>query len=139
MISNAAITQTINSIRYYHSTLHSTLVSQSPRQTKYLQLFSSTGRGKPGPKGPNNELIKAIIEIKQRNTNFGCPRIAFIISNTFGIEINTDVVRIVLMKHYHPSPEDRGGPSWLSFIANTKDVSEYWVTRVLMPSQYSIE
>jgi hypothetical protein len=25
------------------------------------------------------------------------------------------------MKHYHPSPNDRGGPSWLSLIANMKD------------------
>ncbi len=88
---------------------------------KYLQLFSSTGKGKPGPKGPNNELIKAIVEIKQRNPNFGCPRIAHIINNTFGFKINKDVVRRVLMKHYHPRPDDRGGPSWLSFIANMKD------------------
>ena len=88
---------------------------------KYSQLFSSHGKGKPGPKGPNSDLIKAIIEIKQRNPNFGCPRIAYIINNTFGIEINKDVVRRVLMKHYHPKPDNRGGPSWLSFIANMKD------------------
>ncbi len=88
---------------------------------KYLQLFSSTGKGKPGPKGPNSDLIKAIVEIKQRNPNFGCPRIAYIITNTFGIEINKDIVRRVLMKNYHPTPDNRGGPSWLSFIANMKD------------------
>ena len=97
-------------------TFHKALVKR-----KYLQLFSSTGKGKPGPKGPNNELIKAIVEIKQRNPNFGCPRIAHIINNTFGFKINKDVVRRVLMKHYHPRPDDRGGPSWLSFIANMKD------------------
>ena len=66
-------------------------------------------------------MIKAIVEIKQRNPNFGCPRIAFIITSTFGIEINKDIVRRVLMNHYHPRPDDRGGPSWLSFIANMKD------------------
>jgi len=66
-------------------------------------------------------LIKAIVEIKRRNPNFGCPRIALIITNTFGIEINKDVVRRVLMKHYHPRPGDGGGPSWLSFIGNMKD------------------
>jgi hypothetical protein len=59
-------------------------------QRKYRQLFSSTGKGKHGPKGPNSDLIKAIIEIKQRNSNFGYPRIALIIRNTFGIEINKD-------------------------------------------------
>ncbi|MDW3095039.1 MAG: integrase core domain-containing protein [Gammaproteobacteria bacterium] len=88
---------------------------------KYLRLFSSTGKGKPGPKGPNSDLIKAIVEIKQRNPRFGCPHIAHIINNTFGIDINKDVVRRVLMNHYHPRPNDRGGPSWLSFIANMKD------------------
>ncbi len=88
---------------------------------KYLRLFSSTGKGRPGPKGPNRDLIKAIVEIKQRNPNFGCPRIAYIITNTFGVEVNKDVVRRVLMKHYHPRPNDSGGPSWLSFIANMKN------------------
>ena len=88
---------------------------------KYIRLFSSHGKGKPGPKGPNSDLIKAIVEIKQRNPSFGCPRIALIINNTFGIEINKDVVRRVLIKHYHPKPGDRGGPSWLSFIGHMKD------------------
>ena len=88
---------------------------------KYLKLFSSHGNRKSGPKGPNSDLIKAIVEIKRRNPSFGCPRIALIITNTFGIEINKDVVRRILMKHYHPRPRDGGGPSWLSFIGNMKD------------------
>ncbi len=79
---------------------------------KYIRLFSSHGKRKPGPKGPNSELIKAIVDIKQRNPRFGCARIALIITNTFGIEINKDIVRRVLMKHYHPSPDNRAGPSW---------------------------
>jgi len=90
-------------------------------QRKYRRLFSSQGKGKPGPKGPNSDLIKAIVEIKQRNPGFGCPRIALIISTTFGIQINKDVVRRVLMQHYHPRPGDGSGPSWLSFIGHTKD------------------
>lgn len=53
-------------------------------------------------------MIKAIVEIERRNPNFDCPRIAFTITNTFGIEINKDIVRRVLMKHYHPRPDDRG-------------------------------
>jgi hypothetical protein len=61
-------------------------------QRKYRRLFSSHGKRKPGPKGPNSDLIKAIVEIKQRNPRFGCPRIALIITNTFGIEINKNVV-----------------------------------------------
>ncbi len=88
---------------------------------KYLKLFSSTGNVKPGPKGPNNELIKAIVEIKQRNPRFSCPRIALIITDTFGIELNKDVVRRILINHYHPKPGDRNGLSWLSFIGHMKD------------------
>ena len=65
-------------------------------------------------------MIKGIIEIKRRNPNFGCPLIAHIITNTFGIETNKDNVRRVLMKHYHPSPDDRGDPCLLSFIATMK-------------------
>ncbi|MFT5451419.1 MAG: putative transposase [Enterobacterales bacterium] len=95
---------------------HKTLVKR-----KYLKLFSSTGKGKPGPKGPNSDLIKAIIQIKRHNPRFGCPRIALITTNTFGIEINKDVVRRILMKHYHPRPGDWDGPSWLSFLGNMKD------------------
>ena len=88
---------------------------------KYLQLFSYHGNRKSGPKGPNSDLIKAIVEIKHRNPSFGCPRIALIITSTFGIEINKDVVRRVLMRHYHPRPGERDGPSWLSFIGHMKD------------------
>jgi len=101
----------------------STLLSfhKALAKRKYLRLISSHGNKKSGPKGPNNDLIKAIFEIKRRNPSFGCPRIALIITNTFGIEINKDVVRRVLMQHYHPRPGDGTGPSWLSFIGSMKD------------------
>ncbi len=91
----------------------STLLSfhKTPVKQKYQRLFSSHGNSKPGHKGPNSNLIKAIVEINRRNPNFGCPHIALIITNRFGIEINKDVVRRVLMKHYHPRPGDGNGPS----------------------------
>ena len=66
---------------------------------KYRILFSSKRRSKPGPKGPAPELVRAIVETKERNPRFGCPRIAIIISTTFGLEIDKDVVRRVLAKH----------------------------------------
>jgi len=69
---------------------------------KYRRLFSSRKRTKPGPKGPPEPLISAIVELKRRNRGFGCPRIALIISKTFGIEIDKHVVRRVLAKHYRP-------------------------------------
>ena len=54
---------------------------------KYRALYSPHRRGKPGPKGPSKKLIDAIVELKRRNPRFGYPRIARIISKTFGIEV----------------------------------------------------
>ena len=51
---------------------------------------------------------------------FGCPRIALIISTTFGIEIDKDVVRRVLAKHYRSGLRG-GGPSWLAVLGDTPD------------------
>ena len=87
---------------------------------KYQALFSAHSRGKPGPKGPSQELIRAIVELKRRNQRFGYPRIARIISKTFGLEIDRNVVRRVLAKHYHPE-DDGNGPSWLTFLGHMKD------------------
>ncbi|MFC1796442.1 hypothetical protein ACFL1V_05030 [Pseudomonadota bacterium] len=42
------------------------------------------------------------------------------ISLVFGIEIDKDVVRCVLAKHYRPKPESNG-PSWLTFLGRSKD------------------
>src|SRR2546429_1816471 len=43
---------------------------------KYRMLFSPDRRRQPGPKGASAELIRAVVEMKQRNPNWGCPRIA---------------------------------------------------------------
>jgi hypothetical protein len=68
---------------------------------KYRRLFTSSGSlRKPGPKGPSAQLIAAIVEMKRRNPRFGCVHIAQKISHTFGLDINKDVVRRVLVKHY---------------------------------------
>ena len=58
--------------------------------------------------------------MKRRNPKFGCVRIAQQVSHAFGIEIDKDVVRRVLAKHYRPAP-GADGPSWLSLIAQLKD------------------
>ena len=87
---------------------------------KYRRLFSPKKRTKPGPKGPSEPLIQAIVELKRRNPRFGCPRIALIISKMFGIEIDKHVVRRVLAKHYRPE-SGGNGPSWLTFLGHTKD------------------
>jgi putative transposase len=88
---------------------------------KYRRLFSSSPcPQQPGPKGPSEALIQAIIELKSRNPRFGCPRIARIISHTFGVDIDKNVVYRVLSKHCRPAPGG-SGPSWLSFIGHTTD------------------
>lgn len=50
---------------------HRTLVKR-----KYQRLFGSIYNGKPGPKGPRDELIKLVLEVKKRNPDYDCPKIA---------------------------------------------------------------
>ena len=59
----------------------------------YRRLFSSSEcPKKPGPKGPSEALIQAIIELTSRNPRFGCPRSARIFSRTFRANIDKNVV-----------------------------------------------
>jgi putative transposase len=96
--------------------LHSVL-----RKRKYRMLLSS-GRGRrPGPKGPNKALIDAVVAMKRRNPNWGCPRIAQQITLAFGVEIDKDVVRRLLSVHYRPEADSGRGPSWLTFFGHMKD------------------
>jgi putative transposase len=93
--------------------LHRVLVKR-----KYRLLFSR--RVRPGPRGPQKELVDAILEMKRRNPKWGCPRIAQQITLAFGIEINKDVVPRILSAHYRPDSYS-GGPSGLTFIGHMKD------------------
>ena len=96
--------------------LHQCLVRR-----KYRALFSSRRSGnRPGPKGPSDEVVHLIVDLKRRNPSFGCPRIALIIATTFGVTIDKDVVRRVLDKHLRPGTGG-GGPSWLTVIGHAKD------------------
>ena len=86
----------------------------------YQLLFSSRKKAKPGPKGPSDALVRVIVEFKQRNARFGCPRIAQQMNKAFGVHIDKDVVRRVLAKHYRPDPY-HGRPSWETFLRYTRD------------------
>jgi putative transposase len=90
------------------------------KKRKYSRLFSSKSPKKPGPKGPSQELIDAILEMEKRNPRMGTPTIAQQISIILGIEVDKDVVRRVLDLHYKP-PSGGNGPSWLTFIGHIKD------------------
>src|SRR4051812_39600893 len=93
---------------------------QALRNRKYRCLFSSQQKRRPGPGGPRRELIDAVVQMKQRNPTWGCPRIAQQIALAFGIPINKDVVRRILAARYQPAP-DAGGPSWLTVLGHAKD------------------
>ena len=94
---------------------HRTLVKR-----KYRLPFSPKRRGKPGPQGPDAELIAATVEMKHRNQRFDCRRIAQQLSFRFGVEIDKDVVRRVLARRYRPPPGSQG-PSGLTFLGHSKD------------------
>ena len=87
---------------------------------KYRLLFTQLYGRKRGPKGPSRELISAIVEMKYRNPRFGYQRIADQISLTFDVDLDKDVVRRVLAKHYRSKPGSNG-PSWLTFLGHTND------------------
>ncbi len=108
---------------------------------KYRRLFSSSHLPRtPGPKGPSDALVQAIVELKSRNPRFGCPRIARIMSRTFGVDIDKNLVRRVLAKHYRP--HGGGGPSCIGhatdslwsidlFRCESIVLQSYWVLVVM--------
>ena len=93
---------------------------QAIKNRKYRLMFSPKRPSKPGPKGPGKDLIEAVVQMKQRNPAWGCPRIAQQIALAFGIEIDKDMVRRILGAHYRLDP-NRTGPSWLTFLGHAKD------------------
>jgi hypothetical protein len=60
------------------------------KKRKYRLLYSSAPRTKPGPKGPSPELVRTIVEMKQRNPYSGCTRTAMQLTESFGISIKKD-------------------------------------------------
>jgi putative transposase len=100
----------------------STLLSlhRALSRQKYRRLFSSKLPQKPGRKGPTQDIIAAVVDMKRRNPTWGCPRIAQQIALAFGIPINKDVVRRILAARYRPAP-DSAGPSWLTVLGHAKD------------------
>src|SRR5271168_5156046 len=106
----SVITKPSSLLRFHHALV----------KRKYHLLYSSRRLRRPGPKGPSSDLIAAVVEMKRRNPRMGCRKIAEQISNAFGLEINKDVVRRILIQHYRPAPGG-AGPSWLLVIGQAKD------------------
>ena len=108
---SAIIIKPSTTLLFFHNAL---------KKRKYRELYSPRGGRKPGPKGPSKEVIKAIVEMKQRNPRYGCPHIAQQIHLAFGLELDKDVIRRILATHYKPDPSNHG-PSWLTVIGHAKD------------------
>jgi hypothetical protein len=81
--------------------------------------LSRRRRKKLGPKRSDDVLIQAVVEVKARNPRFGRPQIAFFISQTFGVDIDKNVVHSALAKHYRP-PIGGTGPSSLSLTPSAQ-------------------
>jgi hypothetical protein len=88
--------------------------------TAQISAAVFAGKYKPGPKGPDPDLIRAVVKMKQRNPTWACPRIADQINLAFETSINKDVVRRILALQYRPAPNSKG-PSWLTFLGHMKD------------------
>jgi len=86
--------------------LHRALVAR-----KYRRLFGNPAKRRPGRKGPSKDLIKLVVEMKEKNPSYGCPKIAMLVTNVSGQKIDEETVRRILKKHYRPTPGK--GPSWL--------------------------
>jgi hypothetical protein len=79
---------------------------------RYRMLFSPNHNRKPGPKGPSAELVPAVVEMKQRNPRWGCPRIAEPITLAFNLAIDQDLVRRILA--HPPWPGQSPGRAFLA-------------------------
>ena len=77
--------------------------------------------------------------MKRRNPNCGCRKLAEQLSSAFGIELDQDVVRRILLRHYRPI-SGSGGRSWLAEIAHAADqlwsVDRFRVESILLKSYW---
>jgi hypothetical protein len=74
-------------------TLNSLEPSSSAEEPQVPATVLAQTAKKPGPKGPRPKVIAAVVQMKQRNPTWGCPRIAQQIALAFDLQINKDVVR----------------------------------------------
>src|SRR5262249_59511839 len=86
----SAIVLKLSTLLYFHNLL---------RQRKYRKLFSPQRGRRPGPKGPEKELIGAVVEMKRRNPNCGSPGIAQQSALAFAVASDQDRVTLIFCLH----------------------------------------
>jgi hypothetical protein len=62
--------------RHRPEAIHAAASPPRAGQTKVPHIVFAPAQASACPKGPNKELIDAVVELKRRNRNWGCPRIA---------------------------------------------------------------
>ena len=63
-IERAAVIFRLSTLLNFHDML---------KKRKYRLLYTARKKGKPGPKGPSQELIEAIVEMKRRIYGLAVP------------------------------------------------------------------
>src|SRR5215831_7849289 len=80
-----------------------------------LSQFQKTRVRQQGLKGPTQELIEAVVEMKRRNCTWGCKQNVQQIALASGVEIDKEVVWRILGIHFRPetgSEVRHGFPYW---------------------------
>jgi len=88
---------------------------------KYHLLYSARKRRRPGPKGPSEELIESVIEMKRRNPRVGCRKIAEQISEC--LRLSRSIRMSCGASSSSTTDRDQAVmvPSWLTVFGHAKD------------------
>ena len=107
-------------------------------------MFSNTNK-KLGRKGYDKKIRELVVELKVKNPEYGCLRIAQTVNNLLGTNISEQTVRRILKQKNLTTDPEKSGPSWLTFLSQSKDslwsidlfrvesihLKSYWVLAVI--------
>jgi transposase InsO family protein len=94
--------------------------SQSHEQAKVPHAVLTESPSEARPERSDRRSHSCGRRNEATQPNWGSPRIAQQIALAFHIQIDKDVVRRILARHYRPG-QDSDGPSWLTFLGHMKD------------------
>src|SRR5262245_18128134 len=88
--------------RGHSEAINTTAFPQNADQAQTPALCASKCKSRPGPKGPAQELIDAVVVMKRRNPTCGCRRFDLQISLAFRVDIDKDAVCRILAARFRP-------------------------------------